>query len=178
MKNNKYYLIDRENNFREYKSFEHLVSCLGKEFLRYVGNSFNDTYTTWTHYYHNPYHIYERIGVDYIVMDSLNRVIQTRIIKEAIEKSVKPERKYWSRLDRSKNYLGFRNGPVPFIGKRGYGKYYRHPKTKQAIVESVYDKKYIRKKRGRRQLPTSWDDVCRSDYNNRSWKKFRKTQYK
>jgi hypothetical protein len=142
-----------------------------------IGNNFNDTYTRGTNYYDIGY-VYERIPVDYIVLDSMNRVVQTYVIEEAIEKYKKPERKYWSRLARSKNYLGFRNGPVPFVGKGGYGKYYRHPKTRQAIIESVYDKKYIRKKRGRGRLPTSWDDVCRSDYNNRCWKKFRKTQYK
>jgi hypothetical protein len=33
--------------------------------------------------------------------------------------------------------------------------------------------------RGRRKhLPSSWDDKCRSDYGNRSWKRHRKTQWK
>ena len=181
MKNNKHYLIDRENNFKEYDSFEHLVSCLGKRFLNYVGNSFNDTYVTINRYYYAHDLEYKRIGVDYIVMDSMNRVIQTRIIKEAIESHVDKKPYVW--LPRSiecKNFPGFRNGPIPYTGGSRWwrGRYYRHPKTRQELIANSYDSEYARGKRKKGFLPTSWDDYGRSDHNTKNWKKYRKTQYK
>lgn len=36
----------------------------------------------------------------------------------------------------------------------------------------------VRAKRNTANLPNSWDDIARSDYTNRSWKRHRKTQYK
>lgn len=32
--------------------------------------------------------------------------------------------------------------------------------------------------RSLKNLPESWDDVIRSDWNSRNWKNYRKTQYK
>ena len=42
----------------------------------------------------------------------------------------------------------------------------------------LYDKEYGRKKRGPHRLPNKWDDPTRSDIEDRSWKRHRKTQYK
>ncbi len=36
----------------------------------------------------------------------------------------------------------------------------------------------VRGKRTPRMLPTAWDDQWRSDIEDRSWKRHRKTQYK
>lgn len=36
----------------------------------------------------------------------------------------------------------------------------------------------IRGKRSFNNLPNSWDDYQRSDYNVKSWKHYRKTQYR
>lgn len=171
----KYYLIDRDNNYCEYDSFEHLISCIG---IKGIGNNFNDTYTTtgwFLEYIKHP--------VDYVVLDSMNRVVQTYILEEAIkeysEKNPKKEYVWVPRSISCKNYPGFRYGPVPFTGKvHGYGRYYRHPKTRQERIANLYDDKFVRGKRKDKHLPTSWWDISRKDTYDRNWKRFRKTQYK
>ena len=99
---------------------------------------------------------------------------------------------FWSWLWKSNNIFHhqrngkfYRKQPVPFTGKRVYGSYYRYPKTKQENVENHYfdidseRKEYKIKIRKRRvKLPTSWDDKARSDWRDRSWKRYRKHQWK
>lgn len=56
--------------------------------------------------------------------------------------------------------------------------YMRRPRTTQEKRWSESHKEYIRSKRNKRNLADAWDDKCRSDIDNRSWKGSRKTQYK
>ena len=56
---------------------------------------------------------------------------------------------------------------------------HRHPKTQQERKNSVSvdgDEPKVRAKRNKRNLPTNWDDM--SPERQRSWKKYRKTQFK
>ena len=63
-------------------------------------------------------------------------------------------------------------------------KYMRHPRTKAEKKANIYNKlefddlkiKFCRARRNSKNLPTSWDDVWK--FNERCWKKFRKTKYK
>lgn len=82
----------------------------------------------------------------------------------------------------------FRRGPVPGIRCfRGGGGMYRLPRTfnemRNAVACETDDelRELGVKVRGRRKkgsLPTLWDDLCRKDYNNRNWKRQRRTQYR
>lgn len=80
----------------------------------------------------------------------------------------------------------FREAPVPRTGKRGGGRYYRRMKTTQERREALglladaeaaeYGVK-ARPARNGSNLPHAWDDfpIQRDD---RSWKRFRKNQWK
>jgi len=99
--------------------------------------------------------------------------------------------KYYAR--RKENYhrrLGnyeFRREPIRGTGKRkraGY-RYYRHPKTLNELkalsgVKADEELREYKIKHGRckADIPTSWDDLGRRNINDRSWKNFRKHQWK
>ncbi len=70
----------------------------------------------------------------------------------------------------------FRKDPIPRIVKISLGHYFRCPRTKQELTENEAYPEFIRGKR--LNIPTDRNDLHRSDSDNRSWKKFRKTQYK
>lgn len=97
---------------------------------------------------------------------------------------------YWSwrgfAYEYSRKGKHFRKGPVPYTRCRrgGYG-YFRYPGTIQEIKRNRFDlqdeyvKEYkIKIRRRRSNIPTAWDDITRSEYNNRSWKRHRKHQWK
>jgi hypothetical protein len=74
-------------------------------------------------------------------------------------------------------------GPVPGIGKRGlYSNYFRLLRTAGLRRDAQFiegsDEPRIRAKRNSSNLRTTWDDVYRSDWNTKSWKNHRKTQWK
>lgn len=64
----------------------------------------------------------------------------------------------------------FRYDPVPGICNYGHGGYYRSPKTFHEIKWSLADPEFIRPSRRKRNLPTVYDDVSRSNSNLTSWK--------
>lgn len=56
------------------------------------------------------------------------------------------------------------------------GKYYRSMRTLQ---ERRANQDWpVRGRRSPRMIPTAWDDIPRLDKDDRSWKRYRKTQYK
>ena len=67
--------------------------------------------------------------------------------------------------------------------KRGNGHCYRRPKTTQEHrwAHAWDDEEFAPKPRGRRcghNLPTAWDDIWRWKSDSKSWKNYRKTQWK
>lgn len=75
------------------------------------------------------------------------------------------------------------SGPVPGIHRRRYGGHYRVPATFSERRENVFvdleaGEPPVRSARSWKNLPSSWDDLTRSDHNTRSWKKHRKHQWK
>lgn len=57
----------------------------------------------------------------------------------------------------------------------------RHPKTTQELRENTApeNKKFIRGKRRKRNLPNAWDDIPINGIGKKlGWKKLRKKQYK
>ena len=188
MNTDKYYVVDKYGQYYEYSSFNELVDAFNFLGMRRIGNSFNDTYMSYSDY---SYHygdgkLPERLPVEYVVLDYLNRVVQVEEIKKAyalhiydkelIQQRRKLDRYYW-RARLGKNYLGFRNGPVPSTGKPSnrYGELLRKPKTTQEIrVNSCDSEGFARGRRGKGYLPNHWSDILRSNYNNKSWKNSKK----
>lgn len=76
-----------------------------------------------------------------------------------------------------------RSLPVPGTGRRRGGNAYRHMRTwserrEGCFVDFEAGERPPRSARSPSSLPTVWDDVVRSDYRNRSWKHYRKQQWK
>lgn len=83
----------------------------------------------------------------------------------------------------------FRKGVVPRTGnrRRRWGRgWYRRPRTNQERRENAQlwededalDYDIQPRRRGHVDLPTSWDDVRRSDVRDRNWKRHRSKQWK
>lgn len=75
------------------------------------------------------------------------------------------------------NYLGFRNGPVPYTGQsKAYGPYYRSLRTNNERKFSADPtiKQYVRAKRNFVNIPNSWDDYIVSKQKDRCWKRTKK----
>lgn len=74
-------------------------------------------------------------------------------------------------------------GPVRDIGRRGSYRYYRHPETQGnrrtlSFVDVEAGEPKPRAKQSANAQPDAWDDFGRTDSNDRSWKRQRKTQWK
>ena len=78
----------------------------------------------------------------------------------------------WSRYGK-KYHFKYRIDPVPFTGKTKGMFIFRKIKTKQ---EKTYNENcpYTRSKRKNKNLPDDWEDVRRSDIDDRCWKKKKK----
>lgn len=71
----------------------------------------------------------------------------------------------------------FRHDVIPYTGKRGGYRFYKHPKTLNEMKQnSGVDEKYVRGKRRVQHIPNAWDDIHRCV--PKCWKSQRKTQYK
>lgn len=92
-----------------------------------------------------------------------------------------PQRKKLSRWARMYgSYSGVGAVPGTGRGRSHCGTYYRRPKTThdRRWSQAVDDDIAPRPSRRVRGLPSAWDDFCRSDFKDKSWKRFRKFQYK
>jgi len=74
------------------------------------------------------------------------------------------------------------DGAVPGTKKFGNGHLFRRPTTQRSRRNSVCFKDDneppVRAKQNTANLPTNYDDIHRSNLYNKSWKSFRKTQWK
>lgn len=124
-------------------------------------------------------------GDTHILLTAEGVVIPVWKVEEAFNQlPVRTKPRYW----RGGRYK-FRQGSVEGIKCWKAGRYrgYRHIQTHQEIRENDYlnyDEdalEYDIKARGRRRrhnLPTPWDDIRVSDYYAKSWKNYRKHQWK
>jgi hypothetical protein len=117
----------------------------------------------------------------YVVKDEFGSVFGRDEVLEAIaERRRIWYRKEYSWLHRKYDFI-YRKTPVPYTRKRRShrGSFYRRPKTTQEKRWGYVDTEFIRGKRHPRALPDTWEDTPRSDIRiKKSWKKYRKTQYK
>lgn len=184
-----YYVLDRKNNYYKFGTYEELLRWLDRYLLVYhpwrnkkqgridrVGNSWSE-YRSYTQYnsWPLPFSEYVKEPVEFVVFDAYNRVVNLEYLSKDLEKL--PEKKWPSwRLRRIRNnWLGFRNGPVPYTGygNKAGGCYFRSPRTTQELRRNSWDEKYARKRRCRRHLPNAWDDLPSSGYG-KSWKRQKK----
>lgn len=181
------YLIDRNNDYQEFESYEKFIDYTAKAAyyrrqgnsikwwhfesplhyaIRDIGNNWNDVYDTCDDKFRIVWQT-----VDYILLDAQYRVINTAQIKKDVDNYVPVRYTGYYRRFEKHEWLGFRTGPVPGTGhKHRYGSYYRHPKTTQERRISHVHKGYVRAKRNARHLPNTWDDVHRNYWNRRCWK--------
>jgi len=194
-KDERVYLVDRDNNYEEFKSYTDFLlaryrkrqwrdpnrktlreyfrpKSIAKELSQNIGNNWNDTYI-----YFEPIKTGSWIGkdirstVDFLLLDANFRVINTEQIEKDLDNYVP---KKYTKRNRFKEYewLGFRNGPVPYTGKRKwhFSHYYRRPKTTQERRLSCGHAPYVRACRNLMNLANSWDDMYRSDFHSICWK--------
>lgn len=74
-------------------------------------------------------------------------------------------------------------GPVPGTGRRPGGNAYRCPRTRAERRENIFFDRDAgepppRAARSWKSLASSWDELVRSDYRLKSWKHYRKQQWK
>ena len=187
MINEKFYVLDIEKN--EYKTFNNyyqLLSFLDMMPSGSFGNAKEDKrwqqkkISLWemfrTKIYDNSLTFN---NVLYIAYDCFMNVISCKKLELDLIKKQQylPIYNYkgwrYETISRHNNYLGFRNGPVPFTGKRGSYKWLRNIKTTQERRLNYAYPEYTRGER--RNLPSSWEDIGRSDMRNKySWKKQKK----
>ena len=91
----------------------------------------------------------------------------------------------WHHRPDCARHFQFRHSVVPDTGRRHRGGFYRYPQTHGAHRAAEFLSELIRageipSERGiakLARLPDAWDDVPRSDSNDRSWKRHRRQQY-
>lgn len=144
--------------------FETLEEVVRKHWMTFLANNFENSNF-------RVIDCYDRQRVD---IEVLKRIFN-RIHNNHMES-------YWGR--RAGSYE-FRNGPVQGTGRRRWRNIDRHPRTLQERRETKalhndedLEDLNIKIRTRREKLPTSWDDIPRGDYDHRSWKRHRKTQYK
>jgi len=117
---------------------------------------------------------------EYVLVNDYREILTIDDFAAIIDEERKYKPLYPWLYDRYNNWNG--QGPVPGTGKKTFSHCWRHPKTLAALRASYVCKEdmepEMRGSRKRGILPTAWDDYRRSSLYDRSWKRFRKTQYK
>ena len=181
MNDMKIYILDRHHILKKYDTDDNqLYFFLKRINFQTIGHSFNDTY--WSTVKRGILTYYDkRVKVDYVVYTEDWKVLPISMLRDIYQKFITKFDNYrryswvYQWTVGYKNFQGFRNGPVPHTRKRGKYRAYRHPQTNQERRLSCLDKEFVRKSRNKTSLPTNYDDIRRSDINNkRSWKKNKK----
>lgn len=166
-------VYERDGKLYHYDSYTEFL-LYAKYFISHLGD--NPKHQHRTYYYGEDISMYYR----YWVKDEFgNEISRDKILEDL------PRRKrhiYYP-------HTVYREDPVPNTGKHkgGYATWWKHPRTTQEMREyyklevEKMDTGYpihYRAKRTPHYLPTAWDDVIKSRWGNRCWKKFRQKQYK
>lgn len=133
-------------------------------------------------------------GDDFVFLDELGLIIPVWKIKEVYKNLPNDwfiiHTRWLFRDPRHRNGGDFyRNSPVPCIRKGWSRRYstYRYPKTLNETKQNcgfvneykeLVNELKIKIRKRCTKLPTSWDDDMRSDWRDKSWKRFRKHQWK
>ena len=187
MHDEKFYVLDVKNNsYKVFNTYYSLLCFVRQNPYHSFGNSTKDVRwqqerkSIWTRY-ENLFAPLVFTNVLFIAYDVYMNVISCKKLEKDVLKRSTFAPKYNSKgwkydfLRKNPNYLGFRNGPVPCTGKRNKYHCFRHIKTTQEKRISLGYIEYTRGKR--RNLPSSWEDIYRSDIQDKcSWKKQKKAR--
>jgi len=185
----KFYVLNQNNKYYEFTSWEKLIDwlygyCTCQRWgelivdLKFIGHNFNDTYVNlWPIFkgekiYGRPvYH-----PVDFVIFDSIWRVVSTNLLFEGIKKkhNAKTVRKR-----RRRKYFEYRKEPVPNTRKYKKGssicRSIRKNKSYAAKLEEYYHLfPNDSKMRDRKWLVKMWNDDLGMRTRDRSWKRQRK----
>ncbi len=164
----RFVLRHRDGRRRFFYSREEVVRQLGEDFLRErIGARFFRSSVA------NGFLM--RPCVDYVLEDDLGRALSARDFEDLFyRRRAIAWRPSW--LD---SYCG--GGPVPGTGRSRKGSYFRGPHTTDERRMNQHidaDEPQARPCRCERHLPTSWDDRPVAARLVRSWKRYRRTQWK
>ncbi|EPP7233250.1 hypothetical protein ACTOJ1_000104 [Shigella flexneri] len=162
-----------------YKDLNDAYEKLGKSFIyRKVGFQFDYYVPEWKPSVYRIVTGYKHIHADFILRDDAGKELTSDDFLEFSN----------YQYDYKKRYIVRGTGPVPNLRRRGYCKYFRKPRTIQERrynsspeifeYDDLIIKVKMRARRSSKNLPSSWDDIYRSNYKNNSWKKYRKQQWK
>lgn len=189
----KIYLLHKDGRRWEFKDIYDAVETL-KDWGLYDGHHrdskyIDDHYRAIGHYDHDHEEYVIDGHIEYILRSDFGEIITIADLNTA--RDIVRNDRFDAYLDNkhsiaTKNY---RNGPVPNIRcLRGGGySYYRRIHTfaehrdNEGLLRDEDAQEYRvipRPKRVSMNLPNSWDDIGRSDYRNKNWKRHRKTQWK
>jgi len=183
---NQFFVYTKEGIYKSFVHYYHLLNFLRLRNWGKFGHSFKDkrrvtikVKDTWS-YKGNVFLMgpTKLIKIKYIAKDINGKVLNCKKLEDDAyyAENFKPDYskiRYIGWKARHQNYPGFRKGPVPYTG--GWGRYcwLRHIKTTQERRLNCTYKKYVRAKR--KNLPSYWDDIKRSDTNRtQSWKRSKK----
>ena len=166
----------------EFDSLNDLVSFLpgnwrGWEMARSFGATFKHPIRWGLFFYAHPRYVATDLWSEPISPDTVYQAWCARYRK--------PSKRRLGRLtaERGRDYV-HRRDPVPGTGGfRGGGGMFRPVRTaneKRAWDAATDDDgNPVRKNRRKpAELPSEWDDICRSDVDDRCWKRYRRTQHK
>lgn len=83
--------------------------------------------------------------------------------------------------------LEYRCDPIPYTGKKTPYRFYRRflsfTERKWNCAHQELEHEFginnlVRKKRSYKNIPDPWDDIPRTDFKEKSWKRYRKHQWK
>jgi hypothetical protein len=162
----------------EYPSLHALIAALGLPWIQsYVGAHFRTVacVDTWGNVMHHVCH--------YILRSDFGDTL-TAVDCAAINRDPEENLSWRFRRPAFRTWNG--EGPVPYTGRRGRGRYYRRMGTvaehrAAAAAASQLregDEPPFRAARNSRNLPSAWSDLHRSAQKDRSWKRFRTTRWK
>lgn len=189
------FLYGRNGTVQEFANKDVAYRELGFSFIAYtvavhIGDVIADKYNFSAFNLHpknaelarmNPYTTQKKIG-DFVLRNEYGEILTIADFYEQDERLKNKDNYHINYRLRDWNGVG----PVPGTGyKKRYGRWLRSPRTTSAIRSSLSVVKEDgepefrgNRRRGWSTLPTRWDDVYKDSYRDRSWKSFRKTQWK
>lgn len=179
-----FYVLDVKNDsYKKFNSYYSLLCYVHTKPLGYFGNHNKDKRwqsDRWSCWSSRTSHVTTPTfgSIFYVAYDEFMNIVPcSQLDKDVANKSnFVCKYKHWKRYIHE-NYLGFRNGPVPYTGvrHRKYSSYYRNVRTTQELIMNIPHIEYTRGKR--RNLPTSYDDIrCSDKFIKFSWKKQKKAR--
>ena len=167
------FLRKRTGEVYTYSSYREFLYFLNYNICRRIGTTFDK----YKYEFQSKTIVY---SIDYIAKQNgivLDPEVIYNDLREFNYSTGRQKRGFWWHQN-NKIYV-YRYSPVPGIGVRHYGSWYRRMKTTQerrwSLAEKV-DGVPWRKRRNFSNLPNSWDDKQKNVL--KTWKKHRKTQWK